>query len=411
VKYLINQDGTVSTPNVTPNSLQLNQGNFQTGERVFLATQNEIEQITFQGSDYNTNYREIVRGATRIEPILYNQSGSSPARWGNIIEFENKSAAAVKNIEVSGSGDGDHDIPYNPTAAITRTKDLFTLPSTTDSVNISSYEITASCGIVKRSIDDGLDGGVNLRLYLAQSNTTLASVFYGQGYWDDSSSGSYAPVVNCSIYPTTYYGQTVRLEATFSNVSFPSDPIFDDADWRWNSYAFSTNQYPSPGELPSISITSSIWEPTTFPTPSNGIKLSPGGIPLYSLFIENQTDPTWYFKGIPNSDYGDILTPWNIQRGDEFRFEGDVNKVYMVDYVVTGSTLEVMFDPSFNPSTIDINKYSITRYVDDASKIIIKGFRPNNTTGPYILRPEFIVPELDKGIDEFIVDLTQKGLL
>jgi hypothetical protein len=51
------------------------------------------------------------------------------------------------------------------------------------------------------------------------------------------------------------------------------------------------------------------------------------------------------------------------------------------------------------------------RYVDDASKVIMKGYRPNNSAGPYIVRPEYVVPELDKGIDEFIVDLTQKGLL
>ena len=98
---------------------------------------------------------------------------------------------------------------------------------------------------------------------------------------------------------------------------------------------------------------------------------------------------------------------------DEFRFDNDPEQIYMVDYVVTGSTLEVYFDKTLdtnNPS-FDINHYSITRYVDDASKILIKGFRPNNTDGPYILRPEFVVPELDKGIDEFIVDLTQKGLL
>jgi hypothetical protein len=81
--------------------------------------------------------------------------------------------------------------------------------------------------------------------------------------------------------------------------------------------------------------------------------------------------------------------------------------------VDTGSNIEVYFDKTLNTdsSTLNINHYSITRYVDDASKILIKGFRPNNTDGPYILRPEFVVPELDKGIDEFIVDLTQKGLL
>jgi len=120
-------------------------------------------------------------------------------------------------------------------------------------------------------------------------------------------------------------------------------------------------------------------------------------------------------KDIPNSGYDPILTEWGVQRGDIFRFEGDEAKSYMVDYVTTES---VSGNPSIMvhlnnpiPSTLNINHYSLVRYVDDASQIIIEGFRPNNSSAPYILKPEFVVPELDKDIDAFIVDLTQKGLL
>ena len=41
----------------------------------------------------------------------------------------------------------------------------------------------------------------------------------------------------------------------------------------------------------------------------------------------------------------------------------------------------------------------------------MEGFKPVNASGPYIVRPEYIVPELDKSVDEFILDLTQKGLI
>jgi hypothetical protein len=177
-------------------------------------------------------------------------------------------------------------------------------------------------------------------------------------------------------------------------------------------YDINITQTPNAGTNPIVTISSDIWEPTIFPL-GNGIKLSPNGTQLYPIFTQNPTNPTWYFQGIPNSGYGDILTPIGIRRGDEFRFNNDDSKVYLVDYVVdTGSNIEIYFDRNVSTnSPLDINKYSITRYVDDASRIVIKGFRPNNTDGPYILRPEFVVPELDKGIDEFIVDLTQKGLL
>jgi len=41
----------------------------------------------------------------------------------------------------------------------------------------------------------------------------------------------------------------------------------------------------------------------------------------------------------------------------------------------------------------------------------MEGFAPINSQGPYIVRPEYIVPELDKSVDQFILDLTQKGLI
>jgi len=53
----------------------------------------------------------------------------------------------------------------------------------------------------------------------------------------------------------------------------------------------------------------------------------------------------------------------------------------------------------------------IRRYVDDAAQNVITGFKPPGSTGPYLIRPEFVIPELNKNIDEVILDLTQKGLI
>jgi hypothetical protein len=41
----------------------------------------------------------------------------------------------------------------------------------------------------------------------------------------------------------------------------------------------------------------------------------------------------------------------------------------------------------------------------------MEGFKPTNANGPYIVRPEYVVPELNKSVDQFILDLTQKGLI
>ena len=80
----------------------------------------------------------------------------------------------------------------------------------------------------------------------------------------------------------------------------------------------------------------------------------------------------------------------------------------------TGS-LEVHFNAnlpvSASSSVFNLDHFLIRRYVDDAAQNIITGFRPPSSQGPYLVKPEFVVPELNKNIDEVILDLTQKGLI
>jgi hypothetical protein len=129
---------------------------------------------------------------------------------------------------------------------------------------------------------------------------------------------------------------------------------------------------------------------------------------------------------ITGSGFNPIILPWSIKYGDEFKFEGNESFVYQVGKIFapaesgsgrisqTGS-IEVHFgNPlpvSASTSAFNLDHFLIRRYVDEASQILIEGFKPINSTGPYIIKPEYVTPELDKDIDQFILDLTQKGLL
>ena len=120
------------------------------------------------------------------------------------------------------------------------------------------------------------------------------------------------------------------------------------------------------------------------------------------------------------------LRQWSIEYGDEFRFEGREELVYQVGKIFgpadsgsgrlsqTGS-IEVHFNydlpVSASSSNFNLDHFVIRRYIDDPAQIIMEGFKPVNSAGPFIVRPEYVVPELDKSVDEFILDLTQKGLL
>jgi hypothetical protein len=137
-------------------------------------------------------------------------------------------------------------------------------------------------------------------------------------------------------------------------------------------------------------------------------------------------DPNVKAKDISGSGFNSIQLPWKINYGDEFKFEGREDFVYMVKNVYgaadsgsgrvfqTGS-LEVHFNAnlpvSASSSVFNLDHFLIRRYVDDAAQNVITGFNPTGSTGPYLIKPEFVIPELNKNIDEVILDLTQKGLI
>jgi hypothetical protein len=101
ILYLIKADGTVIVPNTSENSLYDNRGNFESGERVSISS-----QTTSTSGD--TNFRNIIRGGTRIEPILYNQIGHTPASWAPSINLTD-----INQIG-SGSITGDYQALLRP---------------------------------------------------------------------------------------------------------------------------------------------------------------------------------------------------------------------------------------------------------------------------------------------------------
>jgi hypothetical protein len=72
--------------------------------------------------------------------------------------------------------------------------------------------------------------------------------------------------------------------------------------------------------------------------------------------------------------------------------------------------LFVLLDKPITGS-VDLDQFLIRRYVDDPSAIIFEGLKPTTGTSPYLVKPEYVTPSLNKNLDSFITDLTQKGLL
>jgi hypothetical protein len=418
IKYLINADGTVSIPDSTPNSLQNVQGTFMTGERVYVGARSEnVGETTSIGSDNNKPYREVIRGGTRIENILYNQIGHTPPRWSGSIELYNAILPAVGNyksttyLTYSNDPDGNFYPPFDTLSP--PLFPLYTVPQGALDDNVI-LQVTASLYMSRLTtggdITDG-DMGIYLRNYT--TNTTI-KLQTRSNFTTDA--GTITFTLNYEI-PISSLDSLVGDQLEIKYYRTPQFDPLDPKDYRISGGQLTINQYPTTGEQPSVIVPSDIWQhsaPTLsiFATHSM-FTTQPFMIDAYDI---NQINPTWYMKDIDNSGFNPIFTEWDVDRGDVFRFEGDQEKAYIIDSIerldFSGiPMLIVNFAPDVDLTNININRYSLTRYVDDASQIILKGFRPYNASAPYILKPEFVVPELDKDIDTFIVELTQKGLL
>ena len=126
-------------------------------------------------------------------------------------------------------------------------------------------------------------------------------------------------------------------------------------------------------------------------------------------------------ENISGSGFNSVVLPWGIKYGDEFRFEGREDRVWMVKnaYVVSESvaapsdpSIIVEFDRDIlSSSLLNYNRFLIRRYTNDASLILFEGYKPTGAEGPFLIKPEFCSPALNKSIDQFITDLTQKGLI
>jgi hypothetical protein len=453
VKYLIKADGTVVIPNTSKDSLSIMQQTFLTGERVIISSPG--------GTPVNP-YRTIIRGGSHIEPILYTQSGSAPnAQFSGSILLQdvdltnggisvNKSQTYASQLNYSNLGNEYHylDLPITPSnypsppnVAIVGGGNTYpTTPPpgyTVQSVTINegvSLTITLSMK-VKRSgifyyvtdyfpIDAG--GTLTFRLYKnSLSNANIISEIEVNLSAVDSTNSQFYVAGNQNTSTSPYIKPT--FSTTIPNSDLVAGDIYFGAFTTNGTQTIATNehkmevtQYPIYTSPFTSSGYNTIWgygNKTTHPYVITSSK---------QQLVDNYGNPDVRMKSVDGTGFNQIQLPWDIKIGDEFRFEGREDWSYMVKniYAPTDSgsgrifetgSIEVHFNAnlpvSASSNVFNLDHFLIRRYVDDAAQNIITGFRPQGSTSPYLIKPEFVVPELNKNIDEVILDLTQKGLI
>lgn len=437
ILYIIDQDGNIGIPNTSENSLSNVQGAFQTGERF------KINSETV-GSGEATPFRTVIRGGQRIEPILYTQSGSNPgAQWTDIelIDIQTTSGGATTNYQNNGSV-----LPGTSYTFQQRLKLSTGQPNPSYIGSTGGYNYY---GVPSAAVNDG----VSLTFHLNQ-----LKIGFFSGIIDNTSFrvGVILKINNDSFsvlqedFNVPYKSSNIRTR-TLSNKSFtiPSSQLIagqqisfeiqvdelqgelglpggvdEGVGIQFGSYAITQTPIPTQTISPStVSNVTDIWgyyDKTNYPyviTSSAGVAASLGA--LYN-------DSNVRQKSTEGSGFNPIALPWEIEYGDEFRFEGDERYTYMVKEIYgpnegsgsrlsqTGS-IEVHFNDNLPISAswdnFNLDHFLIRRYVNDASQVIMEGFKPENSSGPFIITPEYVVPKMNKKVDEYITLLTEKGLL
>jgi len=454
VQYLIGEDGTIVIPNTSQNSLQINKGTFESRERVSIVTSNNILGLQ--------KYYNIVRGGTRIEPILYTQSGSAPnENWNTTMSFEDITPSEIGlpgNYTAQYTKPGSDTLPNNSWFKIPLTNTIYGV-----SVSNNEYNVTLA------AIEDGITFNVKAKfnIYVPGSywwnETNIFYAFTGIGKSKKEEvflGGSYSlngRVVRERGSSKKYYPSSNGLNfspprGSIQTISIPSNPnefiTVPSADLNTgDKIYFEVKISYTPTEVPEgvsniPTISSNVFTVAQYPLYSPSITSSgansiwgwpnktlyPNVITSSNQILVDTYDVNVKQVDITGSGFNPISLPWSIEYGDEFRFEGREDFTYQVGKIfpadVSGSgritetgSIEVHFNSplpiSASSSAFNLDHFLIRRYVDDPTLILIDGLRPSGVSGdgPWLVKPEFVNPALNKSIDQFIVDLTERGLL
>jgi hypothetical protein len=377
------------------------------------------------GSGEAVQSRNIIRGGTRIEPILYTQSGSAPnAKWNTTMSFTDiipSNTGATGNYSALYSNNSNFTPPYQVWSKVP-------LTITTYGTTVSNNEYTVPLGVITDGVNLIIQAEYNIDIPGSSGFPIYGRVVKQRGaalsyYPDISGVGQYyyTGYLYNNEGPNTFTIPTTELESGDKiYIEIYCVGTFTTLLANITNPKLNISQYPIFTQPVTSSGVNSIWNwpnKTTYP---NVITSS------QTTLVNLYGDPNAKMVDITGSGFNSIALPWSIKYGDEFRFEGREDFVYQVGKIFgpaesgsgrlfqTGSIevhLSSNLPVSASSSAFNLDHFAIRRYVDDASLILMEGFKPVNASGPYIVRPEYVVPELNKSVDQFILDLTQKGLI
>jgi hypothetical protein len=395
IKYLIGDDGTVLTPNLT--------GSYYYN---LIRTFNETQRanVTFQAVSSSGNLsplqgiKPIIKSGALGQAIIFSQTGSNPGFLttmsfsSTIANYNYSNTSAIQTGAVSSNT----LFTLNLIAAISgSTATTSSLPGDFIKIQTSdpSSQIVPKLNI-QFNYSESLNTPAAVILYVESSTDgTFWSPYYAQLYQISSPSSANITLVTPSTTPIqdTYYRAGIYY--TLNSTSTPTFTITEG-----NFFISQTPPYSSV-------VTSSYW--FTGSSSPNILTGSQFNVDMYG--ISTQTT-------VSGSGYDAPYQTFDLQIGDQIRFSADENQVYQIIGVNAPSqninnTLYLTLNRPIVNGT-NLNSFLIRRFVPNPSFVLIDALKTDTVGGGAgFLIPEYASQTLLDKFDAIIANLTEKNLI
>jgi hypothetical protein len=400
VKYLIDDLGNISTPNLTGSY-------YDNLTRTFNETNRA--NITFLPSSTNGNIsplqgvKPVIKAGALAQAIIFSQTGSIATQalttmsFGSTIGNYNYSAKAKINYVFYPSGSFNVlDLVAPATSGSTATTASFTgnfirvVQSDPESQIIPQFN-------VQFDYLEALNNSSGQFLFKIESSTdgtTWSSYYETESIISSPSSANITvtPNFTSTAVANTYYRAVLYFD-TPDPFEFPQIELYTGSLFITQTPPFNAL------------VTSSFW--LTGSTSPNVLTGSQFNSDIYGISYQNEVSGSGY-------DYPYQL--FDVQRGDQIRFAASENQAYMITNVDPPSqninnTLYLTLDRPVVSGTL-LNSFLIKKYVPNPNIVLIDAEKTGNVgSGAGFLIPEYASQTLLDKFDSIVQDLTTKGII
>jgi hypothetical protein len=401
VKYLIDSDANVYTPNLT-SSYYYN--------LIDVFNKRDNVNVLFQAGSTSGNVdnlqgvHPVIKSGGQPRAIIFSQTGSSTAALSEIFfasgtVTHNYAGIATIDpdliqrnlntlLDITGTTVSPTDLTFNTSGDYAKV--ITTDPNITITPQIAlnfTYEDTIN----------GYDGEAIVTFEKSTNGGTSWSTYSSQTFYLDN---SYTATMIAKATPeTAVSGSAYRAKIVYNSV-----PPSVGAEFTVNSGNWSVTQNPVYGATVSSGSGNNYWI-----TGSQSPRVLTGSQFTTAIYGGQQ-------QTVSGSGYDAPYLPFNLQAGDEIRFSRSENSVYMITNVNepaanANNTLYLTLDKDVIAGT-NLNSFLIRRFNPNPSFVIVDSVKDSDTGGGSgFLLPEYASTDITDRFDEIIKNLTEKGLI